>query len=1190
MPKKNKTNKLKSNKLKSNKLKSNKLKSNKLKNNKLKSNKLKSNKLKFHKTKTHKKNKTKKNNNKNSIISRIYTEYANYINQIINNDKTQWKFKSDVLYTDILEHISPYTGIQYFIEIKKNFYGFYKHNLSFLKTLCNTNDLYGKPRQIEYKNFTKCSSTNLRYILHSLIILSFMKKHNLNKIDIIEIGGGYGGLSFFLHNISKLFNIEIKSYCIFDLLGISLLQEAYLKALNSNHNMNFYQINNYKNLQPNSFLISNYAFSEISMKLQKEYTDKILNKYIGYGFLVWNFIPIYEFIDNKIIFSELEYPDTSGGLKTNFYVKIIPKSTIKKTILALDENIANEEREKQIEQKREKRKLLEIGKNKSIRIIKSDETQYNKNDLNVYIEIFKKYGYKIDIHILMRDKLNKINIKYLPNSYYDINLFIDIILPISDYYNKQNYSFFKAIFPSGINMFAPNINTFINYKQMHFIDIVLCNTQICYDFINQIKKENNYKYQYYYTKFTTVIPKDLLDDKYDKYDKYDKDDKIIIHNFTSINPNDKKITFIHIADDQKHKNTSMLIHCWLKYKNNIMNTQVFLLNVYPELHVICNGLCFTNLLFEIKMMYDYDLLNKYKFEKIEFKSNNQKKTYFKYNNLYLYLDLTPNDKEYKELIIKSNVSIYPSKIENYAHNINMSRYLNIFTITMNSKPMNELIIDKDETGNKKNNINGYLLKDTTHYKTNVYKDTKFKFIDAYPDIDELRDSIIWSITNMFANSNDFTNTTITEKNYILNNTESRKQFYNDKKYFENSMKNILQNIKYKTPNMPNMSNMQFNTLSTVFSKPTYKFYPENEDDNYCKYINIRGIVKSCDIHSLNPISSIPDLIGYDLDYSLSKIKELRELREKEIKRGKKRQIDKMQIDDNNNNKNKIYSIYVCNTAIPKFAEKIKNKKDVNKKDVNNIDFNNLDCRFILVSGDSDDTCPNDLFDNDEDFKEFIENDLIIHWYAQNFLINHKYATHKKMSQIPIGLAYHHQFNEDIKEQASKIVSPMKQEEILNSVIYLSKMLNLPFWNREVKCYINFNNNNYIRSRYGYDRYEAITKIPQTLIFSEDGEVSRNISWNTQVKYAFVVSPFGNGYDCHRTWEALILGCIPIVKKSGLDSLYEDLPVLIVQDWSDITEKLLNKVIADFKIKHEKGGFKYNKLTLKYWMDKINSHK
>jgi hypothetical protein len=63
-------------------------------------------------------------------------------------------------------------------------------------------------------------------------------------------------------------------------------------------------------------------------------------------------------------------------------------------------------------------------------------------------------------------------------------------------------------------------------------------------------------------------------------------------------------------------------------------------------------------------------------------------------------------------------------------------------------------------------------------------------------------------------------------------------------------------------------------------------------------------------------------------------------------------------------------------------------------------------------------------------------------------------------------------------------------------------------------------------------------------------VTKNISFTNQIKYAFVISPHGNGLDCHRTWEALCLGCIVIVKKSPIDTLYTDLPVLIIDNWSD----------------------------------------
>jgi hypothetical protein len=60
-------------------------------------------------------------------------------------------------------------------------------------------------------------------------------------------------------------------------------------------------------------------------------------------------------------------------------------------------------------------------------------------------------------------------------------------------------------------------------------------------------------------------------------------------------------------------------------------------------------------------------------------------------------------------------------------------------------------------------------------------------------------------------------------------------------------------------------------------------------------------------------------------------------------------------------------------------------------------------------------------------------------------------------------------------------------------------------------------------------------------------LSRSQTWGEMCKYSFVLSPFGNGYDCHRTWEALLLGCIPIMKKSRIDSLFKYLPVLTRED-------------------------------------------
>ena len=90
----------------------------------------------------------------------------------------------------------------------------------------------------------------------------------------------------------------------------------------------------------------------------------------------------------------------------------------------------------------------------------------------------------------------------------------------------------------------------------------------------------------------------------------------------------------------------------------------------------------------------------------------------------------------------------------------------------------------------------------------------------------------------------------------------------------------------------------------------------------------------------------------------------------------------------------------------------------------------------------------------------------------------------------------------------------------------------------------------------------------------------------QAEYAFVASPHGVGLDCHRTWEAMALGSVPIVKSGPLDHLYEGLPVLLVQEWADVTPALLVEKQAEFA--HMKLSlFASKKLSLQYWVDEVS---
>ena len=69
-----------------------------------------------------------------------------------------------------------------------------------------------------------------------------------------------------------------------------------------------------------------------------------------------------------------------------------------------------------------------------------------------------------------------------------------------------------------------------------------------------------------------------------------------------------------------------------------------------------------------------------------------------------------------------------------------------------------------------------------------------------------------------------------------------------------------------------------------------------------------------------------------------------------------------------------------------------------------------------------------------------------------------------------------------------------------------------------------------------------------------GEVSPKAHRRALSSYSFVASPPGNGWDTHRTWEALYLGCIPIVLDSyfARTFLEKGVPLWIVQTYSELS--------------------------------------
>ena len=86
------------------------------------------------------------------------------------------------------------------------------------------------------------------------------------------------------------------------------------------------------------------------------------------------------------------------------------------------------------------------------------------------------------------------------------------------------------------------------------------------------------------------------------------------------------------------------------------------------------------------------------------------------------------------------------------------------------------------------------------------------------------------------------------------------------------------------------------------------------------------------------------------------------------------------------------------------------------------------------------------------------------------------------------------------------------------------------------------------------------------------------------KTVFVVSPPGGGVDCHRTWEALLLGCYPILQSSFLDPLFEDLPCIIIQNWKEVTPEFLERQYNELRNK----TWNKSKLYISYWFSQVRA--
>ena len=246
------------------------------------------------------------------------------------------------------------------------------------------------------------------------------------------------------------------------------------------------------------------------------------------------------------------------------------------------------------------------------------------------------------------------------------------------------------------------------------------------------------------------------------------------------------------------------------------------------------------------------------------------------------------------------------------------------------------------------------------------------------------------------------------------------------------------------------------------------------------------------------------------------------------------------------------SMYLCSNALINFSKKMIDK---------------IKIPFILVSGNSDlEVSPNAIGKNY--FYKILNNKFLQKWFAQNLNFENE-----KLINLPGGLDYQSAWESNTTYTKDKML-PFEQEKIL-----IDTFINSP--NINERRFLAFSNWHHLLSD---ERKLCFKKIDKSICFFQNTRTYRNITWKLQSNFIFVLCPSGAGIDSHRIWEGILLGCIPIVKKNGIINLFNNLPVIIINNWNEINinylkdkyEKIINK------------KFDFSSLFLKYWKLKFTN--
>lgn len=192
---------------------------------------------------------------------------------------------------------------------------------------------------------------------------------------------------------------------------------------------------------------------------------------------------------------------------------------------------------------------------------------------------------------------------------------------------------------------------------------------------------------------------------------------------------------------------------------------------------------------------------------------------------------------------------------------------------------------------------------------------------------------------------------------------------------------------------------------------------------------------------------------------------------------------------------------------------------------------------------------------DRRYINFLNNEKVISWYAQNANFDHP-----KLFSIPLGIANLRWPHGDISK--IDMVNQMQLEK--KHLVYMNFDLQTNFGER-AKVFNMFNEKSFVLKGDKKPFLEYLKDL-------------------ASCKYT--LSPPGAGIDCHRIWESIAVGTIPIVQNCHNISFHTSMPILIVDDWKHLTEQLLDDKY--YFLNSEL--YSKSALYLDHWINKIGLKK